>query len=133
MTRSDLGMTCAEPAEWSWGILPSLRRIIQPRSWMRLARCGFGGVGQGVGQYGHDGGVFAELARVDLVEGVGRGVVVVEVEAAVLDGREAGHAFLGQAVDVFAGFGGAAGVSAPMASRTWATGRSQSPSAGLPA
>src|SRR6202048_5067697 len=67
---------------------------------------GFGGVGQGVGEDGHDGGVFVEVSGVDFVEGVGGGVVVVEVEAAVLDGGEAGDAVIGEAGNVFAGFGG---------------------------
>src|ERR1700761_9787259 len=59
-------------------------------------------VGESVGYDGHYGCVFSQLTRVDLVEGIGWGVVVVEVEAAVLVGAEAGHAFLSQATDVFA-------------------------------
>ena len=67
---------------------------------------GFGGVGQGVGENGHYGGVFVEVFGVYLVKGVGGGVVVVEVVAAVLDGGEAGDAFFSEAADVFSGAAG---------------------------
>ena len=73
---------------------------------MGLAGSGVWGVGEGIGEDGHDGGVLIQMPRVDFVKGVGGCVVVVEVEPAVLDGGEARHTFGCEAGDIFAGFRG---------------------------
>jgi len=71
---------------------------------LKLAWGRVGRVGEGVGEDGHYSGVLIQVAGINFIEGVGGGVVVVEVEATVLDGGEAGDTFFCEAGDVFACF-----------------------------
>ena len=48
---------------------------------MSSPRSGVSRIGEGIRQNRHDRRVFVELAGIDLVEGIGSGVVVVEVNA----------------------------------------------------
>jgi hypothetical protein len=76
----------------------SLRSFNPFLSWQSLFH-----VSQSVGQHGHGGGVFAEFGGDYFVEGVGGGVVVVEIGATVLEEAEGGDSGVGHGGDVGAG------------------------------
>src|SRR5271165_1296826 len=60
-------------------------------------------VGQGVGQHGHGGRIFAEFTGNDLVERVGGGMVVIEVGSTVLHNAKGRHSKIRHGGDVRAG------------------------------
>src|SRR5208282_1309805 len=60
-------------------------------------------IGQGVGQHGHGGGIFAKFTGNDLVERVGGGMVVIEVGSAVLHHAKGRHSKIRHGGDVRAG------------------------------
>ena len=62
-------------------------------------------VGEPVGENGVDRSVFGQMVRIDLVERVGRGVMIVEIETTVLDRAEVGDTEFAQRIDVGADFG----------------------------
>src|ERR1700674_1028154 len=67
-------------------------------SWQRLFH-----IRQGIREDCHGGGVFPEFTGDDLVQGIGGGVVVVEIGAAVLHHAEGGNSGFGHSRDISSG------------------------------